>query len=186
MDPGDCVLPLTWGFLLLRLVLHRCVWMDSMQASGGWAISELVDQVTGQLSQIAWGKGLIGQLHTQEWEVRSNNDWLKHHCLLDVCIFSWNECDDWFFFSSLDIVLKTMPFKLTKDILKSELVLSLEYGSLPWQQGLNRSQGCGGDLNSGSGINWTVAVHTVFHSDTYICWEIKCFYVKICLLIVFF
>ena len=50
--------------------------MDNMQTCGGWAISELVDQVIGQLNQIAWGKGLGGQLHTQEWEVRSSNNWL--------------------------------------------------------------------------------------------------------------
>jgi len=67
--------------------------MDSMQASGGWAISELVDQVIAQLNRIAWGKGLIGQLRTQEWEVTSSNNWL-YTTVYWVSIFSWNESDD--------------------------------------------------------------------------------------------
>jgi hypothetical protein len=57
--------------------------MDSMQASGGWAISELVDQVIGQLNRIEWGKGLIGQLHTRVGG-EEQQQLAVHHCLLGI------------------------------------------------------------------------------------------------------
>jgi len=83
----------------------------------------------------------------------------------------------WFSFSSLDIVLKTMPLKLIRDILESELGTVIRIWEFTLVAGTKQSQGFGGDLNSGSGINCTVAIHTVFPSDTYICWEIKIVYV---------